>query len=99
VGGGGCARDHPRGNRAANAPGNVGLLNVACVAALRLFDVETNDAKTFSFILLGAQASPLLLGGAIAHALTGSNIGRNPRPRQTRRPLESPKPYAIINEC
>ncbi len=58
-----------------NAPGNVGLLNAACVVALRLFEVETNDAKTFSFILLGAQAFPLLLGGAIATALTGSNIG------------------------
>jgi uncharacterized protein (TIRG00374 family) len=58
-----------------NAPGNVGLMNVACVLALRLFDVETNDAKTFSFILLGAQSFPLLLGGAIATALTGSNIG------------------------
>jgi uncharacterized protein (TIRG00374 family) len=58
-----------------NAPGNVGLLNVACVLALRLFDVETNDAKTFSLILLGALAFPLLLGGAIATALTGSNIG------------------------
>jgi len=58
-----------------NAPGNVGLLNVACVLALRLFDVETNDAKTFSFILLGAQAFPLLVGGAIATALTGMNIG------------------------
>jgi hypothetical protein len=58
-----------------NAPGNVGLLNAACVLALRLFDVETNDAKTFSFILLGAQAFPLLLGGAIATALTGLNIG------------------------
>jgi len=58
-----------------NAPGNVGLLNVACVVALRLFDVETNDAKTFSLILLGALTFPLLLGGAIATALTGSNIG------------------------
>jgi uncharacterized membrane protein YbhN (UPF0104 family) len=58
-----------------NAPGNVGLLNVACVLALRLFDVETNVAKTFSLILLGAQSLPLLLGGAIATALTGSNIG------------------------
>ena len=58
-----------------NAPGNVGLMNVACVLALRLFDVETNDAKTFSFILLGAQSFPLLVGGAIATALTGSNIG------------------------
>ena len=58
-----------------NAPGNVGLLNVACVLALRLFDVETNVAKTFSLILLGAQSFPLLLGGAVATALTGSNIG------------------------
>jgi uncharacterized protein (TIRG00374 family) len=58
-----------------NAPGNVGLLNVACVLALRLFDVETNDAKTFSLILLGALNFPLLLGGAIATALTGLNIG------------------------
>ena len=58
-----------------NAPGNIGLLNAACVLALRLFDVETNDAKTFSFILWGAQALPLLLGGAIATALTGMNIG------------------------
>ena len=58
-----------------NAPGNVGLLNVACVLALRLFDVETNDAKTFSLILLGALTFPLLLGGAIATALTGMNIG------------------------
>jgi uncharacterized protein (TIRG00374 family) len=58
-----------------NAPGNVGLLNFACVLALRLFDVETNVATTFSFILLGAQTFPLLLGGAIATALTGLNIG------------------------
>ena len=58
-----------------NAPGNMGLLNVACVLALRLFDVETNDAKTFSLILLGALAFPLLVGGAIATALTGFNIG------------------------
>ena len=58
-----------------NAPGNVGLMNVACVLALRLFDVETNDAKTFSLILLGALTFPLLLGGAIATALTGLNIG------------------------
>jgi hypothetical protein len=36
--------------------------------------VETNDAKTFSFILMGAQSLPLLLAGAIATALTGSNI-------------------------
>jgi hypothetical protein len=45
------------------------------VLALRLFDVETNDAKTFSIILLGALTFPLLLGGALATALTGLNIG------------------------
>src|ERR1035437_5208702 len=58
-----------------NAPGNVGLINVACVMALRLFDVERNDATTFSIILWGAITLPLLVGGAVATALTGSNIG------------------------
>ena len=58
-----------------NAPGNVGLVNAACVMALHLFDVEKNDATTFSFILFGALTLPLLIGGAVATALTGSNIG------------------------
>jgi len=58
-----------------NAPGNLGLLNVACVMALGLFDVERNDAKTFSILLFGALTLPLLVGGAIATALTGMNIG------------------------
>jgi len=58
-----------------NAPGNLGLVNVACVMALRLFDVETQDAKTFSIILFGALTLPLLAGGAVATALTGVNIG------------------------
>jgi glycosyltransferase 2 family protein len=57
-----------------NAPGNLGLVNAACVAALHLFDVETNVAKTFSIILFGALTLPLLLGGALAVALTGVNI-------------------------
>ena len=58
-----------------NAPGNVGLVNAACVMALRLFDVEKNDATTFSIILFGTLTLPLLIGGAVATALTGSNIG------------------------
>jgi hypothetical protein len=45
------------------------------VFALRLFEVETNDAKTFSLIFYAIQAFPLLIGGAIATALTGLNIG------------------------
>jgi uncharacterized protein (TIRG00374 family) len=70
-----------------NAPGNLGLINAACVAAMRLFDVETNDAKTFSIILFGALTVPLLIGGAIAVALTGLNISElRDRARQSVQP-------------
>lgn len=58
-----------------NAPGNLGLFQVACVLAMGLFDVEKNDAKTFSFVLFFALTLPLLIGGAIAVALTGLNLG------------------------
>jgi uncharacterized protein (TIRG00374 family) len=58
-----------------NAPGNVGLLQMACVLALGLFDVEKNDAKTFSFIMFAAWTLPLLAGGAVALALAGVNLG------------------------
>ena len=58
-----------------NAPGNVGLFQVACVLALRLFDVERDAAKTFSFVMFFALTMPLLIGGAVATALTGVNIG------------------------
>ena len=58
-----------------NAPGNIGLGNLACVMAMKLFELEENDAKTFSIILFGALTLPLLVGGAVATALTGSNIG------------------------
>ena len=58
-----------------NAPGNLGLINLACVMALGLFEVERNDAKTFSIILFVALTLPLLIGGAVATALTGLNIG------------------------
>lgn len=58
-----------------NAPGNLGLIQVACVVALRLFDVESDTAKTFSFVMFFALTLPLLVGGAVATALTGLNIG------------------------
>jgi uncharacterized protein (TIRG00374 family) len=57
-----------------NAPGNLGVINIATVMALRLFDVRTTDAKTFSIILFGSLTLPLLIGGAFATALTGVNI-------------------------
>lgn len=56
------------------APGNVGLFQWACVLAMGLFDVEKNDAKTFSFIMFFALTLPLLIGGAVAVAMTGLNI-------------------------
>lgn len=58
-----------------NAPGNLGLINLACVMALGIFEVEKTDAKTFSIILFVALTLPLLIGGAVATALTGVNIG------------------------
>jgi hypothetical protein len=59
-----------------NAPGNIGLINVACLIALHnVFGIERNDATTFSIVLFLALTLPLLAGGAIATALTGSNLG------------------------
>jgi uncharacterized protein (TIRG00374 family) len=58
-----------------NAPGNVGLFQASCVVALGLFGVERNTAKTFSFVMFFALTLPLLIGGAIAVALTGLNLG------------------------
>src|SRR5262249_42460867 len=57
-----------------NAPGNLGVIQLATTMALGLFDVQQNDAKTFSFIMFFALTLPLLIGGAIATALTGVNI-------------------------
>lgn len=57
-----------------NAPGNIGLFQLVCTGALMLFDVEKDVAKTFSFLMFIALTLPLLLGGAIAVALTGLNL-------------------------
>ena len=58
-----------------NAPGNLGLFQVACVVELGLFDVEKDAAKTFSFIMFFSLTVPLLVGGAIATALARLNLG------------------------
>jgi glycosyltransferase 2 family protein len=58
-----------------SAPANLGLLNAACFAALRGMDVEPDVARTFSIIMFAAWTLPLAVFGAIATALTGSNIG------------------------
>jgi uncharacterized membrane protein len=58
-----------------NGPGNLGLGNVAAIMALRHFELGESEAKTFSILYLTAQTLPLLIGGAIATALTGLNLG------------------------
>jgi uncharacterized protein (TIRG00374 family) len=58
-----------------NAPANIGLINAACLIALKVFGVERGDARDFSVVLLGALTLPLLAAGAIATALTGLNLG------------------------
>ena len=79
-----------------NAPGNLGLFQAACVLALRLFDVEANDAKTFSFLLFFALTLPLLIGGAVATALTGLNLGQIHKHAQQRaRAVHDEPPPAI----
>lgn len=58
-----------------NLPGNLGLFNVACITALPLFGVEQPAARIFcNFVLFFALLLPLLIGGAVATALTGVNI-------------------------
>jgi len=57
-----------------SGPGNLGLLQIGCVVALKLFTVEDHVAKTFSILLSVAEAIPGLIGGAIAIALTGLNF-------------------------
>jgi len=57
-----------------NAPGNLGFFQASTVVALTRFDVERNVAKDFSFIMFFAMTIPLLIGGAIATALTGLNL-------------------------
>jgi uncharacterized protein (TIRG00374 family) len=74
-----------------NAPGNVGLVNAAVMVALKLFEGNESDARGFSLIYLVAQTGPLLIGGAIATALTGLNIGEL-RDRARARAQQQPHP-------
>ena len=58
-----------------NAPGNLGVFQAACVKALELFDAQEQDAKGFAFVMWIALTLPLLIGGAVATALTGLKLG------------------------
>ena len=58
-----------------NAPGNLGVGQLAYFISLRLFELDEHDARNLSQIMYFAATLPLLLGGALATALTGVNIG------------------------
>jgi uncharacterized protein (TIRG00374 family) len=58
-----------------NAPGNIGVLQAGAYVALRLFEADEDVAKSFSFIMFFALTLPLLIGGTLALALTGLNLG------------------------
>jgi glycosyltransferase 2 family protein len=58
-----------------NAPGNLGLYQAMCVVGLRLFGVDKTTAVGFSLMMFGVLTLPLLIGGAIAVALSGLKLG------------------------
>ena len=79
-----------------SAPGNIGVANAAVVMALGLFDLREGDAKTFSVLYWAATTLPLLVGGAIATALTGVNIGElRDRARARARASQSSQPDTV----
>lgn len=86
------------GTAVPNAPANIGLIQAACVIALNdVFGVERNDATTFSFVLFLALTLPLLLGGAIATALTGLNLGEiHHHARQRMHATETKPPEDLV---
>jgi uncharacterized membrane protein YbhN (UPF0104 family) len=57
------------------APGNVGASQALMVLALGLFGLDKTTATGLSVVTWGVITLPLLLGGFIALALTGSKLG------------------------
>jgi glycosyltransferase 2 family protein len=57
------------------APGNVGTSQALMVLALGLFGVDKTTATGLAMVTWGVITLPLLIGGFIALALTGSNLG------------------------
>ena len=62
------------GTTVPQAPGNVGGFQFFTVLALQLFDVDKGVAAGFATLLFLVVTVPLLVGGAIASALTGIRI-------------------------
>jgi uncharacterized membrane protein YbhN (UPF0104 family) len=57
-----------------SAPGNLGLLQMACVLALGLFGIDKTLATGFAALLFLVFTVPLLIGGATVLAFTGVSL-------------------------
>ncbi len=57
-----------------NAPGNLGVHQAFCIIGLSLFGVDQLTSRGFAFVMWFALTLPLLLGGALALALTGLKL-------------------------
>jgi glycosyltransferase 2 family protein len=57
-----------------SAPGNAGLLQVACVLALGLFGIDKTHATGFAALLFVMVTVPLLIGGGGILAFTGVSL-------------------------
>lgn len=55
-------------------PGSVGAYQFFTVLALRLFGVSKTAAATFTVVAFAAFSFPLLIGGAVAFVLTGTDF-------------------------
>ena len=68
------------------APGNLGLFQFLARECLeKIFNVVPDEAARFSLVLWGLITLPLLAGGVIAMAVTGSKLGELQEAARTRR--------------
>ena len=72
------------------APGNAGLLQMACVLSLGFFAIDKTRATGFSALIFLALTLPLLVGGAILVAVTGVRIHTPRRDAAELATLDSP---------
>ncbi|MGD1069505.1 MAG: lysylphosphatidylglycerol synthase transmembrane domain-containing protein [Bryobacteraceae bacterium] len=87
-----------------NAPANMGAYQASTVYALRLLLTEAPEAKILAEIMFGFLTLPVLVGGAVAIALAGFNLGdlsrhahhahstRKLKVRSGSRPPDGPEP-------
>ncbi len=77
-----------------NAPGNAGVLQMACVLALGLFGVNKTRAALFAALLFLVITVPLIIGGAIVTAFSGVSLRQLRRTTEELAATESPSPQS-----